>query len=99
MKRFLIFLIIPFILSSCDILNEVARQIEEPATGPAPLTESEVISGLKEALTIGTDSSIAKVSATNGFFNDPSIKIFLPPEAEIITKNLDNPVLKSLGVT
>lgn len=101
MKRFFILLVLPFILSSCDILTEVAQQIEIPDTpsGPAPLTETEVILGLKEALTIGTDSSIAKVSATNGFFKDQMIKILLPPEAKIITDNLDNPVLKSLGVS
>jgi len=99
MRRLFLLLFIPFIISSCDILNEVAQQIEVPTTGPAPLTESEVISGLKEALTIGTDSSVAKVSATNGFFNDQFIKILMPPEAEAITKNLDNPILKSLGVS
>ena len=99
MKKVALFLVLILFLTSCDILNEVAQQIEVPTTGPTPLTESEVISGLKEALTIGTDSSVTKVSATNGFFNDQFIKILMPPEADIITNNLDNPVLKSLGVT
>jgi hypothetical protein len=48
------------------------------------LTEAEVIDGLKTALKVGTDSTVKKVSASGGYYNDQIIKIFLPPEADVI---------------
>ena len=100
-KIFLTLTVLTLLFTSCDVLNEVANQMEIPGgtTGPAPLTEQEVVSGLKEALRVSTDTAVSVVSKTNGFFNDAMIKILLPPEAKIITDNKDNAVLKSLGIT
>lgn len=53
-----------------------------------PLTNTEIIAGLKQALSIGTDSSVSRISRTDGYYRDQLIKILLPPEAEIITENL-----------
>ena len=46
------------------------------------LTNDEVVQGLKEALNVGTDTSITKLSASNGYFKDQVVKILLPKEAE-----------------
>ncbi len=53
----------------------------------APLTETEVTSGLKEALRVGTDSAAARLGVTNGYYADELVKIMLPEEADIIVKN------------
>ena len=53
------------------------------------LTEDEVSQGLKEALRVGTDTSVTKVSKVNGYFGDLAVKIFLPPEANQIVANKD----------
>lgn len=53
-----------------------------------PLTESEVISGLKEALVTGARNSSAKLSAADGYFADAAVKILLPDEAKIIVDNI-----------
>ena len=63
-------------------------QVVNSTTGERPLTNTEIIAGLKQALTVGTDSSVAKVSKTDGYFRDELIRILLPPEADIITKNI-----------
>jgi hypothetical protein len=63
-------------------------QVVTVPAGDRPLTNAEIISGLKQALTVGADSAVAHVSKTDGYFRDAAIKILLPPEAEIITKNL-----------
>ncbi|OFX69442.1 MAG: hypothetical protein A2X12_11585 [Bacteroidetes bacterium GWE2_29_8] len=52
------------------------------------LTEEEVANGLKEALTVGTDTSVSIVSSLDGFYKDDLIKILLPPEANTIIENI-----------
>lgn len=79
------FLILVFVVTSCAEL----MQAVSTTMGNQPLTNTEIIAGLKQALAIGTDSSVARVSKTDGYFRDELIKILLPPEAEIITKNLN----------
>ncbi|MCE5344795.1 MAG: DUF4197 domain-containing protein [Bacteroidales bacterium] len=56
--------------------------------GTVPLTESEVISGLKEALTTGAKNSARKLAAENGYFGDAAVKILLPDEAKVIVDNI-----------
>lgn len=78
----LVVLLLTFI--SCAEL----MQVVSTSTGDLPLTNTEIIAGLKQALAIGTDSTVARISKTDGYFRDELIKILLPPEAEVITKNL-----------
>ncbi len=42
----------------------------------------EMVSGLKQALELGTDKSASQLSAVNGFFGNAAIKLLLPPEAQ-----------------
>ncbi|MFW6136712.1 MAG: DUF4197 domain-containing protein [Candidatus Aminicenantaceae bacterium] len=63
-------------------------QIAEQADTRRPLTQQEVINGLKQALTIGADSAASKLSAVDGYYRDNLVKIMLPPEAEVITGNI-----------
>lgn len=46
------------------------------------LTEAEVAAALREALIIGTDSSVNRLNRIDGYYGDPLVKIFLPPQAE-----------------
>jgi hypothetical protein len=48
------------------------------------LSQSEVISGLREALKVGTDTSVGRLNALNGYFADQEVKILLPPDAQVI---------------
>ena len=54
------------------------------------LSNADIISGLKEALRIGTDSSSKKLSKLDGFFGDAGIKILMPAEAQTVEKSLRN---------
>ena len=51
-------------------------------TSAGPLTNSEVIAGLKEALTIGAKESATIASAVDGFNKNPKIAIPWPAEAQ-----------------
>jgi hypothetical protein len=53
-----------------------------------PLTEEEVISGLKEALITGAGNSAQKLSIENGYYGDEAVKILLPDEAKVIIDNI-----------
>ena len=72
------------VLSGCAELKQVAEDFKSSG----PLTNQEVISGLKQALIIGADSASSILSATDGYYRDNLIKVMLPPEAGVITKNL-----------
>ncbi|MEP7108928.1 MAG: DUF4197 domain-containing protein [Ferruginibacter sp.] len=52
------------------------------------LSNDDIISGLKEALRVGTDSSSKKLSKLDGFFGDAAIKILMPSEAQKVEKTL-----------
>ncbi|MBR8535839.1 DUF4197 domain-containing protein [Carboxylicivirga sediminis] len=82
MKK-IIYILPLIVLSACAELTAVI----DTYNANAPLTETEVASGLKEALRVGTDSAAARLGVTNGYYGDELVKIMLPEEADIIVKN------------
>ena len=60
------------------------------SSGKSALSNDEIISGLKEALQVGTERSATKLSAADGFFKDAVIKILMPAEAQKAEKTLRN---------
>jgi hypothetical protein len=81
--RTIIFIMLMLVLAGCAELMSVIQ-----SAGTLPLTESEVVSGLKEALTLGAKNAAAKLAAENGYFGDAAIKILLPDEAKTIVDNI-----------
>jgi hypothetical protein len=51
-------------------------------TTKAILTNDEVVRGLKEALTVGTNNSSGLASKLDGYYKNPSLFIPWPPEAQ-----------------
>jgi hypothetical protein len=82
-SRTLIFIMLMVILAGCAELMTVLQ-----TAGSLPLTESEVIGGLKEALTLGAKNAANRLAAENGYFGDAAIKILLPDEAKTIVDNI-----------
>jgi hypothetical protein len=70
-----------------DILNKVNKSTSGQGSN---LSNEDIISGLKEALRVGTDSSAKKLSKMDGFFKDAAIKILMPEEAKKVEKTLRN---------
>ena len=71
------------LLTGCAQLMTVLQ-----STGNLPLTEEEVISGLKEALITGAGNAAQRLAAENGYYGDATIKIPLPDEARVIVDNI-----------
>ena len=73
-----------FIFVGCANLAQFAQQ----SLSDRPLTQSEIIAGLKEALVVGTGKSVDVLGVTDGYYRDALVKILLPPEADVIVKNI-----------
>lgn len=72
--------------------KSILDNITGASTGKG-LSNADIISGLKEALRVGTDSASKKLSVANGFFGDAAVKILMPTEAQKVEKSL-----RSLGM-
>jgi len=74
-----------FTLNSGAQLSKVLKKITNKTV---PLSNADIVGGLKDALLVATDSSVTHLSAVDGYLKDLTIKILLPPEARTITDNL-----------
>jgi hypothetical protein len=79
----LIFILVILLSAGCaEVLNVLQ------SSGSGPLSEDEVIRGLREALITGSKNSSSLLGATDGYFGDAAVKILLPDEAKVIVDNL-----------
>ncbi len=77
-------------------LGDIFSGSKGTGPGASSLSSSEIASGLKEALTIGAQNASNKLSATNGFFGNPLVKIMLPEEVRRVETALRNVGMGSL---
>jgi hypothetical protein len=87
MKQFVLSIAILITLTSCAELAKVAETYGSTMPATKPLTEQDVINGLKQALTVGTDTAVKHLAKVDGYFGNNLYKILLPPEADVIVKN------------
>lgn len=89
MKKFL-FLPLCFVLFSCAELQSIAETVMDD---PNFVTDSQISSGLKQALQFGIDHQVSKLTAEDGFFKNELVKILLPEELN----KVDN-ALRKIGL-
>jgi len=80
MRSFVFSVVIVCIFCSCS--SQTMKSILDSVNSSTPLTNNEVIAGLKEALTIGARESASFASAVDGFYKNPKIAIPWPSEAQ-----------------
>ena len=61
---------------------------KKSASSSSNLSGSEIVSGLKEALSIGAQKSGDRLSATDGFFKDAAVKILLPEQVRKVENKM-----------
>ncbi|MDT0678139.1 DUF4197 domain-containing protein [Autumnicola musiva] len=93
MKKYLSLCLI-FTLTSCAELQDIASQLPQSGYG---VTNSEISSGLRQALNLGIDKQVTKLAAENGFFSNELVRIGLPPELQKVDKTLRDVGLGSLA--
>ncbi len=93
-KIYLLLIILP--LSSCSQIdfNKITKEVDKTISGEKPLTNDEIIRGLKEALRVGSNNASGSASKLDGFFKNQIIKIPFPPEAREMESKL-----RSLGMS
>ncbi len=85
-----------FFGSLLEKIEPLTKAVESPSTSSNPLSlgsSETIISGLKEALSVGIEKAVKTVSQTNGFYNNPDIKIPLPD-----TLNQAKQMLEKVGM-
>lgn len=75
-------LITAFSFSSCEEATKILEDLG--------LTNEEVVTGLKAALKVGTDTSVTTLSAVDGYLKDEAVKILLPAEAQPVYNVLNS---------
>lgn len=75
-----------FLLTGCETAQQVLKSINTDTT----LSNTEIASGLKEALSIGAQNGSNRLSSLNGFFGDAAVKILMPEEAKKVESTLRN---------
>lgn len=85
MKKLLIpiTVIAALVITSCDVLESAANDIltTDGGSSEPSLTEGEVASGLKEALTVGITNAVDLTSVTDGFLGNAEIRLPFPEDA------------------
>ena len=92
--RKLILLSTTLFFLSCAELQQVASQYPLPGSG---LSQTEIASGLKEALDNGISKQVSKLTLKDGFFKNEMVKILLPAELQKVDKTLRDVGLSSLA--
>jgi hypothetical protein len=77
-----------------DVKKKAEKVVQQKQGGEPGLSNDEVISGLKEALTVGTNNSSSLASKADGFYKNPAIMIPFPPEAMEMKKKLEKMGMK-----
>lgn len=74
--------------ASCSEMKDLTINLPTGTPTSSAPTNSEVISGLKEALNIGISKGADLVSQKDGYFGNSLIKIMMPPDAKKVEDKL-----------
>ena len=84
MKRIItLFIVSAFFVQTTEAqgLKGLLNKAKEAVSGKSPLSNDDIVSGLKEALVVGSQKGSMALSQVDGFFANAALKIVLPPEA------------------
>lgn len=75
--------------SEGGIFGKILKAVTQSSAATAgSLTNGDIASGLREALTVGITNGSNQASALDGYFKNPLLKIAFPPEAQKVASTL-----------
>lgn len=86
MKKSLVVLLVLFTMNSCAELQSVVDSL--PQQGGGILNNTDIAAGLRQALDLGIEKQVAKLTKTDGFYRNELVKILLPAELQKVDKGL-----------
>ncbi|HLG02429.1 MAG TPA: DUF4197 domain-containing protein [Bacteroidia bacterium] len=99
MKKIIGFSLVAAIaLVACKTLDQAVGEVNKQiggTTGGVGLSNAEIINGLKDALTQGTNKSSSRAAQMDGFNKNPKIRIPFPPAVQNVKDNAIKFGLKS----
>jgi hypothetical protein len=69
--------------------KEMLNSAGGSSTVSSALSNEDVVAGLKEALSVGTEKVVTQLGAPGGFSDDPAIRIPLPESLQTVKSTLD----------
>tara|TARA_R110002049_G_scaffold307720_2_gene509233 strand:- start:68781 stop:69488 length:708 start_codon:yes stop_codon:yes gene_type:complete len=94
MIRKILAIILIFNITACAELQQVVNQFPQEAGG---IGNTEIASGLRQALDFGIDKQVTKLTQEDGFFKNDLVKILLPEELQKADKALRDIGLSKLA--
>jgi hypothetical protein len=92
LRKFLAVILI-FNLTACAELQQVVNQLPQGGV----VSNTDIASGLRQALDLGIDKQVTKLTQKDGFFKNDLVKILLPEELQKVDKGLRNIGLGNLA--
>jgi len=92
MKKIIVFIVFINFLA-CAELQQVVNQLPQGET----LGNEQISAGLKEALNLGIEKQVSKLTGKDGFYKNELVKIALPQELLKVDKTLRNVGLGGLA--
>ena len=83
-----------FVLTSCNELQQVVNNLPQGAPG---ISNLDMANGLRQALDVGINKQVSKLTKTDGFFKNELVKILLPEELKKVDKALRDIGLNKLA--
>lgn len=85
MKKSFVFLLTLVTMYSCAELQGVVDSLPQ---GGGVLSNADIASGLRQALDLGIEKQVTKLTKTDGFYRNDLVKILLPAELQKVDKGL-----------
>ena len=92
LRKFLLLILI-FNLTACAELQQVVNQLPQGGV----LSNADIASGLRQALDLGIDKQVSKLTQKDGFFKNELVKILLPDDLRKVDKALRDIGLSKLA--
>jgi len=93
LRKLLVFIFV-FNFTACAELQQVVDQLPD---GAPAISNTNIASGLRQALDLGIDKQVSKLTQKDGFFKNDLVKILLPEELKKVDKALRDIGLSSLA--
>ncbi|MBP0905710.1 DUF4197 domain-containing protein [Mariniflexile gromovii] len=92
-RKILVFLLV-LNFTACAELQQVVNQLPQ---GTVSIGNDEIASGLRQALDLGIEKQVSKLTQTDGFYKNELVKILLPAELQKVDKGLRDIGLSKLA--
>jgi Protein of unknown function (DUF4197) len=73
-----------------DLFGTIKKTVNGAKGSSSSLSSTDIVAGLKQALTIGSEKSADRLSAVNGFLGNKAVEILMPEQAQKVEKTLRN---------